>query len=105
MKALALIAVLALAGCVTAPPAPTPVPQPAVQKKESVDIDRQLLVDCPTVNKVPAGQPLTKQQLLELNSELIVALSTCWHRQHDLATVAASAFNLTVPTTNIVNKQ
>lgn len=94
MKKLALLSlIMALAGCATAP-APQPVPKPAVTEKQTVDINPQLLVDCPTVGLLPEGVSLSREQLLKFNAGLIVALSTCWHRQHDLAGLAAEAFNL-----------
>lgn len=93
MKISLLALVVALAGCATAPE-PTPVPKPAVMEKQTVDINPQLMLDCPTVSLLPEGKNLSREQLLKFNADLIVATSTCWHRHHDLSGLAAKAFNL-----------
>lgn len=88
-----------LSGCAAAVVQPPPTPVPAIQEKESVNIDPNLLAQCPKLQPFPTDHDLTNKELVSQLSVIIQAYSLCWHLQDDLADVSSKAFNVSRPVT------
>lgn len=88
------VAILVASMCACTPDPVVPVaPQPTVETKQTVDIDRTLLAQCEPMHQLQ-NKSYTKAQVLEVIADWSNQYSECSLRQSNLSKLVSKAFNI-----------
>jgi len=87
-----LVTSFLLAACGSQPVVPH-APDPVVPTKQTVDVDPELLADCPKLKMLDV-QNYPKEQALKIISDWMNQYSLCARNHHALADLTAQAFNI-----------
>lgn len=103
MKKFILFFCLALSACKSTPVAVLPQAEPTKtspasntqleKAKEAVDLDRELLKECPSFSKLLGDNP-TPNQILDQHANDVLVHTTCRLRHSALIKIVKDAFNI-----------